>query len=418
MIALVDCNNFFASCERVFNPSLNNRPVVVLSNNDGCVVARSNEAKALGIKMGVPIYQIKQLVEKENIAVFSSNYTLYGDMSNRVMSILGSLAPEIDVYSVDEAFLFLDGIKDIKRFGQKVVNETTLGSGIPVSMGIAPTKTLAKIASKFAKQYKKYNRVCSIDTEDKRVKALQLTDISDVWGIGRQYAKKLEYYSINTAYDFTLKSRSWVRKNMSVVGERTWMELNGIPCISSDAVIEKKQICTSRSFGELVSDFDTLMESVANFAAQCCRKLRKQQSCAQGIIVFAQTNPFRQDLAQYFPSKYTRLYFPTADTAEIISYCKQALIDIFREGYQYKKAGVIVTDIIQEDIIQRDLFDSIDRDKQKRIGKVMDNIALKYGHESIQLASQGTTKGKWNLKREFLSKRPSTNMDDIIEIKV
>ena len=218
----MDCNNFYASCERVFNPSLNGKPVVVLSNNDGCVIARSNEAKALGIKMGVPAYQIKDLVNSHGVAVFSSNYTLYGDMSGRIMSILAGLAPELEIYSIDEAFINIDGIQDIQSLGTKIVNQVTRGTGIPVSLGIAPTKTLAKVANKFAKKYPAYNRLCIIDTEEKRIRALELTEIGDIWGIGRRQVTKLEKQGVKTAYDFTLLPGSWVRENMTVIGERTW----------------------------------------------------------------------------------------------------------------------------------------------------------------------------------------------------
>ena len=221
MYALCDCNNFFVSCERVFNPSLNNRPVVVLSNNDGCVIARSNEAKALGIKMAVPFFQIKHLVKKHDIAVYSTNFTLYGDMSTRVMSVLSGLVPDMEIYSVDEAFLNLSGINDLDVYCRHIVDTTTKCTGIPVSLGVAPTKTLAKIANHFAKKYKGYNRICTIDSEEKRTKALQITNIGDVWGIGYNHTKTLEYHSIKTAYDFTQKSRSWVRRKMSVIGERT-----------------------------------------------------------------------------------------------------------------------------------------------------------------------------------------------------
>lgn len=251
MFGLVDCNNFYASCERVFNPSLNGKPIVVLSNNDGCVIARSNEAKALGIKMGVPAYQIKDLVKKHDIAVFSSNYVLYGDMSGRVMSMLADIAPKIEIYSIDEAFINIDGIQDLQSLGLKIVNQVTRGTGIPVSVGIAPTKTLAKLANKFAKKHPAYNRLCIINTEEKRIKALQLTDIVDVWGIGRRQAEKLEKQGVKTAYDFTQLPGSWVRKNMTVTGERTWKELRGISCIDMEsAPPAKKQICTSRSFGK------------------------------------------------------------------------------------------------------------------------------------------------------------------------
>lgn len=418
MIGLIDCNNFFASCERVFNPSLNGRPIVVLSNNDGCVIARSEEVKKLGVKMGVPFYQIKELIRKENIAVFSSNYTLYGDLSRRVMSILSDQIPEIDVYSIDEAFLDLSGIDNLSEFGQKLVKNTARGSGIPVSLGIAPTRTLAKLANRFAKKYPAYNRVCIIDSGEKRIKALQKTKVGDIWGIGRRISKTLEYYGVNTAYDLTQKSRSWVRSKMTVVGERTWLELQGEPCITSDSVVEKQQICTSRSFGEMITSFDSLRESVANFASACAAKLRRQNSLAQGLIVFAYTNRHREDLQQYFPSKVVSFSFATSDTIEIVKLANHALESIYKDGYEYKKAGVILTHIIPETEYMQDLFDPRDREKQKRISDMVDSINKKNGNNSIKLAAQGVGKADWNLRRDFLSKCPSTNLKDIIEIKI
>lgn len=418
MIGLIDCNNFFASCERVFNPSLEGRPIVVLSNNDGCVIARSQEVKELGVKMGIPFYQLKDIIRKENIAVFSSNYTLYGDLSRRVMSILAEQVPEIDVYSIDEAFLDLSGINELSEFGQKLVRTTSRGSGIPVSLGVAPTRTLAKLANSFAKKYPGYKRVCIIDTDEKRIKALQKTEVGDIWGIGRQTTKTLDYYGIKTAYDLTQKSRSWVRSKMTVVGERTWLELHGEPCITSDSVVEKQQICTSRSFGTMVTDFDSLRESVANFASACAAKLRKQQSLAQGMIVFAYTNRHREDLQQYFPSKAMQFSFATSDSIEIVQHANQALREIFREGYEYKKAGVILTHIVSENNYIHDLFDPRDREKQKRISQTIDLINQKNGTNCIKLAAQGIGKADWNLRRDFLSKCPSTSMGDIIEIRV
>ena len=418
MIGLIDCNNFFASCERVFNPALEGRPIVVLSNNDGCVIARSEEVKKLGVKMGVPFYQLKDLILQKNIAVFSSNYTLYGDLSRRVMSILAEQVPDIDVYSIDEAFLDLSGIDNLSEFGQKVVRTTSRSSGIPVSLGVAPTRTLAKLANSFAKRYPAYKRVCIIDSDEKRIKALQKTPVGFIWGIGRQTTKTLEYYGIKTAYDLTLKSRSWVRNKMTVVGERTWLELHGKPCITSDSVVEKQQICTSRSFGTMVTDFDSLRESVANFASACAAKLRKQQSLAQGIIVFAYTNCHREDLQQYFPSKALQFSFATSDSIEIVQHANQALKEIFREGYEYKKAGVILTHIVSENNYMHDLFDPRNREKQKRISQTIDLINQKNGTNCIKLAAQGVGKAGWNLRRDFLSKCPSTNMGDIIEIRV
>lgn len=411
MFGLMDCNNFYASCERVFNPSLNGKPVVVLSNNDGCVIARSNEAKALGISMGAPAYQIGELVEKHGVAVFSSNYTLYGDMSARVMSILSSLAPEIEVYSIDEAFVNLDGITDYQSLGRIIVNKVYKDTGIPVSLGIAPTRTLAKMANKFAKKYPAYQRVCCIDTEEKREKALHLFAIGDVWGIGRRQAARLEKEGIKTAYDFTQLPNSWVRKYMTVVGERTWKELRGIPCITEN-ITPRKQICTSRSFGQMIENIEQMDETVSTFASTCAKKLREQKGYAVSLLVFIQTNRFRDDLPQYWKSVSVNLPVPTDDTQEIVHYALTGLRSIFLKGYHYKKAGVIITEITYN--VQRNLFDMIDRDKRDRLMNAVDSIYGKHGH-SVKLAVQG--KGsEWKLKQEQLSKHYTTDLGEIIEI--
>lgn len=409
----MDCNNFYASCERVFNPALNGKPIVVLSNNDGCVIARSNEAKALGIKMGVPAYQIKDLVSSHEVAVFSSNYTLYGDMSGRVMSILAGLAPELEVYSIDEAFINLDGIQDIQLLGTKIVNKVTCGTGIPVSLGIAPTKTLAKVANKFAKKYPAYNRLCIIDTEEKRIKALQLTDINDVWGIGRRQASKLENQGVKTAYDFTQLSGTWVRKYMTVVGERTWKELRGLSCIDMEsAPSAKKQICTSRSFGKMVEDIETMSEAIATHASTCAKKLRKQKSYAVSLMVFIHTNNFREDLPQYWKNTVITLPVPTNDTLEIVHYALEGLRNIFMQGYQYKKAGVIITEIVTS--AQMGLFDTVDRDKRERLMRAIDKVNGEH-RQLIKLAVQGTGR-EWKLKQEQLSQRYTTDMNEILTI--
>lgn len=414
MFGLVDCNNFYASCERVFNPSLNGKPIVVLSNNDGCVIARSNEAKVLGIKMGVPAYQIKGLVKQHDVAVFSSNYVLYGDMSGRVMSMLAELASEIEVYSIDEAFLNLEGIQNLQILGSEIVRQVTRGTGIPVSVGIAPTKTLAKVANKFAKKYPAYNRLCIIDTEDKRTKALQLTGIGDVWGIGRKQAAKLEKQGVRTAYDFTQLPGSWVRKNMTVTGERTWKELRGISCIDMEiAPPAKKQICTSRSFGKMVEDIDTMSEAIATHASTCAKKLRQQKSYAMSLMVFIHTNNFREDLPQYWKNTIVQLPIPTSDTLEIVEYALSGLKTIFMEGYQYKKAGVIITEITTN--AQLGLFDSIDRDKRERLMQVVDKINGKFQHH-VKLAVQGSGRD-WKLKQEQLSQRYTTDINEVIIIK-
>lgn len=413
MFGLIDCNNFYASCERVFNPSLNGKPIVVLSNNDGCVIARSNEAKALGIKMGIPAYQIKDIVKQHDVAVFSSNYVLYGDMSGRVMSMLAELAPEIEVYSIDEAFLNLEGIQDLQTLGSEIARQVTRGTGIPVSGGIAPTKTLAKVANKFAKKYPAYNRLCIIDTEEKRIKALQLTDIGDVWGIGRRQAAKLEKQGVKTAYDFTLLPGSWVRKNMTVVGERTWKELRGISCIDMEsAPPAKKQICTSRSFGKMIEDIDTMAEAIATHASTCAKKLRKQKSYAMSLMVFIHTNNFREDLPQYWKNTVLHLPVPTNDTQEIVHYALAGLKTIFIQGYQYKKVGVIITEITTSS--QLGLFDTVDREKREKLMQAIDKINGEH-NQLVKLAIQGTGRD-WKLKQEQLSGRYTTDINQIINI--
>jgi DNA polymerase V len=418
MFGLIDCNNFYASCERVFNPLLNGRPVVVLSNNDGCVIARSSEAKALGIPMGEPAYKLKALIEANQVVVFSSNYVLYGDMSHRVMTTIAQFAPDMEIYSIDEAFLLFDGFENInlKEYGEKIVRTTTRNTGIPVSLGVAPTKTLAKLANKFAKKYKDYNGVCVIDTDEKREKALKLTAIGDVWGIGRQYAKKLEYYSIHTAWDFTQRSKSWVRHTMGVVGERTWLELKGTACVEMDKTTTKKSICTSRSFGERLTELAPISEAVSNFAASCAEKLRKQHSLASVIMVFIQTNPNATNLPQHCKQVVLQLPVPTSDTSELINFALRGLKAIFAEGFQFKKAGVIVSEIVPERPLQGDLFDTRNRDKFNRIMTVMDSLNASYGKQKVKIAAQGFDR-KWKLKNEKLSPCYSTKLEDVLEIK-
>lgn len=416
MYALIDCNNFFVSCERVFNPSLCGRPVIVLSNNDGCVISRSNEAKALGIGMAVPFYQIKPLVKQHDVAVFSTNFTLYGDMSDRVMTVLSGFVPDMEVYSVDEAFLHLHGLDNLPDYAARLVRTVHKCTGIPVSIGVAPTKTLAKTANHFAKKYSGYKNVCLIDTEEKRIKALQQTEIGDVWGIGRQLRKTLAYYSIKTAYDLTLKSRSWVRSKMTVVGERTWLELQGTACLEKDGQgVDKQQICTSRSFGQPVTDFNKLLESLVALASLCVSKLRKQRSVAKGLYVLVQTNRFEDNA--YRSSRVVSLPYPTSDLTEIVSYCRDALGMIYMEGLEYKRAGVILLDLMKEEHALRDLFDPIDREKRKRLTKALDQIAFRHGREAVKIAVEGEGY-KPAIRQEHLSKRYTTNWDDLIEIKM
>lgn len=419
MYGLADCNNFYASCERVFDPYWNDKPVVVLSNNDGCVIARSNEVKKLGIKMGIPAYQIKTEIEQYGIGVFSSNYSLYGDMSSRVMSILSSFVENLEVYSIDEAFLDFSGFEryDLNDYGKKIVETTTKGTGIPISLGIAPTKTLAKVANKFAKKFPAYNSVCIIDSDEKRIKALQYTAIKDVWGVGRQHTKLLSGYNVKTAYDFTQLPMAWVRQKMTVNGERIWKELNGISCIEMEyAPTAKKTICTSRAFGQIITDLEELKESVSTYAAICAEKLRKQKSCALSLMVFIHTNNFREDLPQYFQNSVVKFPVATNSTMEIVKYALTALKHIYRKGYQFKKAGVIITEIIPDSAIQTNLFDLVDREKHSRLMTVVDQLNDGFKKNNLRLAIQEGSR-KWRLKQEKLSPCYTTRISDILLFK-
>lgn len=422
MFGLIDCNNFFASCERVFNPALRNRPVVVLSNNDGCVIARSNEAKLLGIPMGAPYFKIRHLTEQYGITVFSSNYSLYGDMSRRVMSLLAERVPDLMIYSIDEAFADLAGIGDgetLHEFGRQLVREIGRGTGIPVTMGIASTKTLAKTAGYFGKRYPAYQGVCLIDTEEKRQKALRLFPIGEVWGIGRRCRPRLEAAGIRTAWDFVNRSESWVRRELTVNGVRVWRELQGFSCIERDDMPQKKSICTSRSFeGEGLSRREHVEEAIANFAASCSRKLRQQHSVCTGVTVFAYTSRFRTDVEPHSLVHNVVLQVPTNDQRELIGHCLQALRTEWVKdgGYLYKKAGVVVWGLTDDTAVQTALFDTVDRTKQAALAKAIDAIKLKNGPEAVRVAVQGTA-GYAFLKREHLSPRYTTDLRDIITVR-
>ena len=423
LFGLADCNNFYCSCERVFHPDLIGKPVVVLSNNDGCVIARSEESKALGIKMGDVFYQVKDKLEQNDVAVFSSNYNLYGDMSRRVMSLLSRYSPKVDVYSIDEAFLDLSGMGDAEQlteYCKKMVRHIGKGTGIPISLGIAPTKTLAKMASKFAKKYKGYEGVCLIDTDEKREKALKLFEVGDVWGIGHRSVEKLNYYGIKTAWDLTQKSESWVRRELTVTGVRTWKELQGESCISIEELPHKKSICTSRSFADQgLNKLADVEETIANFAAQCSRKLREQHTVCNSITIFAHTSRFRQDLPQSYIYQTANLTVPTNNQQELISIAVKMLRAYWKDGdcYFYKKAGVIVWGISRDNAIQTNLFDTVDREKQAALAKAIDAINRKNGYNKIRVAVQGDEKG-WQLKREYISKQYTTNLNDVIVLKV
>lgn len=417
MVGLIDCNNFYASCERAFQPKYEGKAIVVLSNNDGCVIARSNEAKAVGIKMGVPYFQIRDLCRIYDVAAFSSNYELYGDMSRRVMSALTEFVRDVDVYSIDEAFLDLTGYEhfDLKVYGERIVEKVS--RIVPVSLGIAPTRTLAKIASKYAKKFKGYKGCCLIDTEEKRLKALEKFEAGDVWGIGRQYSKKLEKYGIHTALEFAKRPRSWVRELMTVQGERIWCELNGEPAVDIDDLdVPKKSICTSRAFGAATSNKEDLREAISTFAALCAAKLRKQHSCAGALMVFIHTNFFKENIEQYSNGRMIKLPVASNITNEIVGYALQGLDRIFQKGFEYKKAGVILYDIIPENAVQMGLFDDYPRDKFGALMPVVDSLNSGFNKGVLQLACQTGPK-RWSMKQTLRSGRFTTDIKDVIKIK-
>lgn len=394
MFALADCNNFFVSCERVFRPDLYGKPVIVLSNNDGCAVARSNEAKALGIKMGDPFFKIKHIVDKHNVAVFSGNMSLYGDMSQRVRWVLEEFAPSIEVYSIDEAFLDLRGIKDVDfdQYAKRISHQCWKLTSIPVSVGIAPTKTLAKIASKLCKQYPKLRGGCYMHRPQDVEKVLRKFPIEDVWGIGRRSSAKLHSIGIKSAYDFTLLPETTVRRMFGLNGLRTWKELKGEACIEFEDGFEAKQsICVSRSFSKEISDLEPLSEQVANFASSMAEKLRKQSSVACEMTVFAYTNRFKEDVPQAYVTQLVNFLNPTNDQRVIVTSAVAAMKEIFKPGFGYKKAGVVATHILADDDIVPSLFeDSLALEKEHKITAALDAINGSFGRGTVKFAVQGS----------------------------
>lgn len=431
MYGIVDCDNAYVSCERVFRPDLEGKIVVVLSNNDGCVVARSNEAKALGIKEGTPYFQLAEQFPNQKIAVFSSNYELYGELTSRVVSIISQEAPAYFRYSIDECFIYLDGMEniDLQKWGENLHKRIKKSVGMPVSIGLAPNKTLAKIASKLAKKFKEYKHCCIIDEDYKRIAALKWLPIEDVWGIGRRYSEKLHSLGCKTAYDFAIHHKDWVRvtfNNINIV--RTWQELNGEDVVPNEELAKKKSICTSRSFNGMISDKDTLRTHISNYASRCAEKLRKQNTVASIVGVFVSSNPFREDLLQYWKYDEKRLITPTSSTIPIAKAAAEVLDKIFIQGVQYKRGGVIVLGISPNSPIQQDLFDvnAEQIEKFNRLDKVIDRINRCYGSETIVIGSQQYTqkngKGKAEvfanaIKHDFKSKNPTTRWSDIIRLK-
>jgi len=421
MFALVDCNSFYASCERLFRPDLQDRPIVVLSNNDGCAVAMCDKAKALGIRIGTPHFQIQDLLQAHHVAVFSSNYTLYGDISRRVMRTLASLVPALEVYSIDEAFLDLRGMShtDLHALALHIRETVLQHTGIPTCVGIAPTKALAKAANRVAKKFKQRTAgVWLLDTPAATEKCLRWLEIGDVWGIGDRQAQKLKRISIHNAWQFTQLAPPTVRKLMGVVGLRLQQELQGISSLPLELSLAAKQsICTSRSFGKMLDQFEPVESAVAEYASRCAHKLRVQRLCARTLIVLLQTNPFKPEQPQRMVSATHTFPVESSDTLEIVHAALTLLRQLWKEGYLYKKAGVIVLDTVPENQIQGDLFDPRDRSKARQSMLAMDSINHKYGTNLIHLGV--TRQGKdWKLRRELLSPCYSTNWDQMLNLEI
>jgi DNA polymerase V len=422
MYALVDCNNFYASCERVFQPQYNGKPVVVLSNNDGCVISRSNEAKDIGIPMGAPEFKIRELLKEKSIKVFSSNYPLYGDLSNRVMKILEGFTPNTEIYSIDEAFLNFDGmdISDYHDYGIQMKNRVQKWVGIPVCVGFAPTKALSKVANRIAKKFQERTQgVYIIDSEEKRIKALKWTKSEDVWGIGRRLTKKMMAHHILTAYDFTKPQHEvWIRKEMGIIGIRLKYELEGKSVLDLESIREqKKSIATTRSFPKQISEFDDLRERVATFASVCAEKLRKQKSCCQTIIVMLVIDKYKYESQKYYFNKAVTLPFATNSTLTISNVAISMLKELHKgnEGIKFKKAGVIVTELIDEDKKQLQLFEE-ENPKHLAIMKAMDHLNAKIGDRKVKLGTQNLNL-TWNMNQNHLSPRFTTRFNEILEIK-
>ena len=404
-IALVDCNSFYVSCERLFNPSLIKKPIVVLSSNDGCVISRSTEAKALGIKMGEPYFKVERIVKKNNVKIFSSNYSLYGDISRRVMKTLKQFSPQIEIYSIDEAFLNLSSIKDenLLEYGNKIRSTILKWTGIPTSIGIATTKTLSKVANYLAK--KERSGVINLINSKQTDKLLTEIKINDVWGVGRQLTKFYIKNGINTAYQLKNISNSWVKKNTNVFGSRTVMELKGVPCISLESYQEKrKNCCVSRSFGKKVTKLEELKESITMHCLNAAEKIRIDNQTAKKITTFIRTSPFQKDKNYYANTKDIDLPIRTNDSIELVKQALIALKCIYKKGYRYQKAGIILSGLKDVNIYKKNLFSTISgEENRKRLMKAMDYTNTKYGRNALSIAQAGLKK-RWNIKKQYSSK--------------
>lgn len=421
MIALVDCNSFYATCEQVFRPDLWGTPVVVLSNNDGCVIAANKEAKAISeIPMFEPVFKIKKQLIQNNVTFFSSNYTLYGEMSQRVMNILTAFSPEVEIYSIDEAFVDVSGIKhlSLNNYGHQMKDRIYQYTGLPVGVGIAPTKVLAKLANKISKKRVSENKgVFVIDTEKKRIEALQWADVKTVWGIGGKHAKRLKNIGVFTAYEFTMLPEEWVRKNMTVVGVRIWNELKGIPSIEFKTMPKPKQgIGTAKSFGKKLEDLGMIQEACSYYISEVSEVLRNQKSCATYLQVFLHTNYFSDRDKQYSNSITVTLPIPTCDTFALISEAKKALDAIYKPGYRYKKVGVCLSGIIPREYVQGNLFMPPPRWNKGELLNTFDAINRKYGKSTVFSGLVGTRVKEWELIKEDRSPRYTTQWGELLKV--
>ena len=418
MYALVDCNNFYASCERVFNPSLQNKPVAVLSNNDGCIIARSDEVKKLNLPMGAPIFKWKDFCKHHKVTVLSSNYPLYGDMSARVMTILEQFSPNVEVYSIDEAFIDLTGFNhhDFNAYGKSIRKRILKWTGIPTCVGIAPTKALCKVANKIARKFpKETGGVYVIDTDEKRLKGLKWTAIKNVWGIGRRLEKRLVLKGCKTAFDFTQLSDEWVRRNFSITEWRLKKDLEGIPTIEFEIKEIKRSISTTRSFEQAESNIEDITERISTFAACCSEKLRAQKSSCHMVIVMLRSDRHKKNTEQYSASKTVVFSYPTDSTLSITKAAVEAIKIIFKKGVNYKKAGVIVTGLVPTNNHQLNLF-LHENPKHKPLMSAIDHLNKKFKTTAIKLANQDLQR-TWKMKQEHLSPKYTTKINDIITVK-
>ncbi len=419
MFGLIDGNNFYASCERIFRPDLRNKPVVVLSNNDGCAIARSNEAKALGIPMGAPAFKYEKLFKENNVTVFSANFILYGDISNRIVNICRRYCKDIEVYSVDESFLDFHGYEylDLQKHCEDLRDTVFRGLDVPTSIGLAPTKTLAKVANKIAKKFpKQTNSVYMIDTPIKIEKALKWFPLENVWGIGRRYYERFSARGIKTAWDFTQLPEQFVQKEMGIYGLRMHKELRGISQYDLSVPKPKKGIATTRTFDKRTDNLEVLKERVSTFAYKCSEKLRRQNSCCRYVTVFIMTDRFKQDLKQYNNSYTFTLVNPSNSAIDLSKAAISALEKIYLPFFQYKKAGVMVTEFVPDTERMTSLFDEDNFEKHKPIMQVIDFMNNRLGSDKIKLASMDVQR-TWKMNQKNLSPRYTTDINQIIKVK-